>query len=78
MDSIVLLDAVAGHIGEMCQVSISTGDVYTGIYKGFAESTKDYPLTLRLAITKQEAIRIGMPKMPVIGIPFDVIVSVKF
>lgn len=78
MDSIELLDTIAGHVGETCQVSISTGDVYTGIYKGFAESTKDYPLTLRLAITKQEATRIGAPKMPVIGIPFDVVMSVKF
>lgn len=78
MDSIELQEATDGHLGEKCQVSVSTGDVYTGIYKGYGESTMENPLSLLLAINKQEATRIGVPERPEIGVPYDMITSVKF
>ena len=79
MDSIELLGQTVGHFGDKCLVSVSTGDVYTGIYRGYGESTKESPLAFRLQISKSEASRIGVPSdLSEIGVRYDVISSIEF
>ncbi|MDE5596149.1 MAG: hypothetical protein K2I89_11360 [Muribaculaceae bacterium] len=78
MDSIKLLSETAGKIGKTCSVSVTTGDTYSGCYHGYCESTKEYPLTLLLGISENEALRIGVPWLREIGVPYDVIDSIKF
>lgn len=78
MDSIELLRQTAGRFGDKCQVSVTTGDVYTGIFKGYGESIKENPLILHLGISKAEASRIGVPHLSEIGVSYDVVISVKF
>lgn len=78
MDSIQLLSETAGKIGQRCSVSVSTGDTYTGIYRGYCESTRENPLTLRLGISEEEAKRIGTSWLREIGVPYYVITNVNF
>ena len=78
MDSIQLLSDTAGKLGERCRVTVSSGDTYEGVYRGFCESTQEAPLTLRLAVSEQEANRIGVPWLRMVGIPYDVIISIQF
>lgn len=78
MDSIQLLSETAGKIGQRCSVSVSTGDTYTGIYRGYCESTRENPLTLRLGISEEEAKRIGTSWLREIGVPYDVITNINF
>lgn len=78
MDSIQLLSETAGKIGQRCSVSVSTGDTYTGIYRGYCESTREYPLTLRLGISEYEAKIIGTSWLREIGMPYYVITNVNF
>lgn len=78
MDSIQLLSETAGKIGLKCSVSVSTGDTYSGYYRGYCESTREYPLTLRLGISEREAKRIGISWLREIGIPYDVITNIQF
>lgn len=78
MDSIQLLSETAGKFGQACRVSVSTGDVYSGIYSGYCESTREYPLTLRLGISEDEANRIGTSWLREIGVPYDVITNIDF
>ena len=78
MDSIQLLSETAGRLGQKCDVSVSTVDTYSGYYRGFCESTREYPLTLRLAISEVEAKRIGMSWLREIAIPYDAITYIKF
>ena len=60
MDSIELLTKTARKIGQKCSVHVTSGDVYSGHYCGYCESTKENPLTLRLSIDAKEAERIGI------------------
>lgn len=78
MDSIQLLSETAGKFGQRCSVSVSTGDSYSGYYRGFCESTRVYPLTLRLGISEDEAKRIGTSWLREIGVPYDVITNIQF
>lgn len=78
MDSIQLLSETAGKIGQRCSVSVSTGDTYTGIYRGYCESTRENPLTLRVGISEEEAKRIGTSWLREIGVPYYVITNVNF
>ena len=78
MDSIALLERTFGHYGDKCKVTVSNGDTYTGIYRGYGESTRENPLMLRLGLSKSEATRIGVPYLAEIGIPYDVITAVDF
>lgn len=78
MDSIQLLTEIAGKFGKKCEVSVSTGDSYTGNYYGFLTSTPEYPLTLRLEISEDEANRIGVPWLREIGVPYNVITNIVF
>lgn len=78
MDSIQLLSETAGKIGQRCWVSVCTGDTYTGIYRGYCESTRENPLTLRLGISEEEAKRIGTSWLREIGVPYDVITNINF
>lgn len=78
MDSIELLTKTAGKIGQKCSVHVTSGDVYSGHYCGYCESTKENPLTLRLSIDAKEAERIGISWMREIGVPYDVITHISF
>ena len=78
MDSITLQEATFGRYGEKCKVSVSNGDVYTGIYRGYGESTREYPLTLRLGIDKTEATRIGVGHLDEIGVSYEMIEAIEF
>lgn len=78
MDSIQLVSETAEKFGQTCSVSVSTGDVYSGVYRGFGESTPEYPLTLRLGISEKEAERIGIGWLREIGVPYDVITNITF
>ena len=78
MDSILLLSETAGKVGQKCKVSVTTGDAYSGYYRGYCESTREHPLTLRLEISEEEAKRIGTPWLREIGVPYDVITNVSF
>lgn len=78
MDSIQLISETAGKLGQTCNVSVSTGDTYTGIYRGFCESTRENPLALRLGISEAEANRIGTSWLREIGVPYDVITNIQF
>lgn len=78
MDSIELVQKTSGKYGQGCKVSVSTRDVYTGIFNGFCESTPENPLTLRLLISKEQAIKIGVSYLSEIGVPYDVITEVNF
>ncbi len=78
MDSIQLLSETAGNFGKKCSVSVSTGETYSGYYRGYSDSTRENPLTLRLGIGENEANRIGVSWLREIGIPYDVITDVKF
>lgn len=78
MDSIKLLETTAGKMGQLCSVTVSTGDIYTGVYHGYCESTAENPLTLRLGIAESEAQRIGVAWLREIGVSYDVINNVKF
>lgn len=78
MDSIQLHSETAGKFGQQCSVSVSTGDSYSGYYRGFYESTREYPLTFRLGISEDEAKRIGISWLREIGIPYDVITNIQF
>ena len=78
MDSTQLLSETAGKIGQRCSVSVSTGDTYTGIYRGYCESTRENPLTLRVGISEEEAKRIGTSWLREIGVPYDVITNINF
>lgn len=78
MNSIQLLSETAGKIGQKCSVSVSTGNTYSGYYRGFCESTREYPLTLRLGISEDEATKIGTPWLREIGVPYDVILNIQF
>lgn len=78
MDSIQLLSVTAGKIGQTCTVTVSTGDTYVGLYRGFCESTRENPLTLRLGISEAEAYRIGTSWLREIGVPYNVIINIKF
>lgn len=78
MDSIQLLSETAGKIGQRCSISVSTGETYSGYYSGFCESTRKYPLTLRLDISEEEARRIGTHWLREIGVPYDVITNIQF
>ena len=78
MDSIQLLSETAGKFGQECKVSVTTGDTYTGLYRGFCESTRENPLTLRLGISEAEANRIGTSWLREIGVPYDVITNIIF
>lgn len=78
MDSIQLLSETAGEFGQRCAVSVSTGDTYSGYYRGFCESTRENPLTLRLGISENEAKRIGTSWLREIGVPYDVITNIQF
>lgn len=78
MDSIELVKATSGNYGEKCQVRVTTGDTYSGIFHGYGESPRENPLMLRLGITKAEADRIGVPYLSEIGIRYEVITSISF
>lgn len=79
MDSIELTGLTAGHQGEICRVFIDNGDVYSGIYRGYCQSTSENPLPLRLAISREEAKRIGIPQIfEEVGIRYESITDVKF
>ena len=78
MDSIELLETTFGHYGERCTIKVSTGDVYSGIYHGYSESTPENPLILRLIISNDEATRIGVPYMSEIGIRYEHIAAICF
>lgn len=78
MDSIKLLSETTGKFGQECSVSVSTGDTYTGYYRGYCESTRENPLTLRLGINEEESKRIGVSWLREIGVPYDVITDIKF
>ena len=54
------------------------GDTYFGYYRGYCESTREYPLTLRLGINEDEARRIGTSWLREIGVPYDVITNIQF
>lgn len=70
MDSIQLLTETAWQFGQRCSLSGTTGDTYTGYYRGYCESTPEYPPTLRLGISEEEAKRIGTPWLREIGVPY--------
>ena len=79
MDSIELTGLTAGHQGEFCRVFINNGDVYSGIYYGYAPSTSENPLLLQLAISREDAKRIGLPSVfDVVGIRYESITNVEF
>jgi len=78
MDSIKLIQEIAGKIGQSCKVSVTNGDLYDGVYHGYCESTRENPLALRLGISETEATRIGVSYLREIGIPYDVITDIKF
>lgn len=78
MDSIELTEKTKGKRGESCKVTVSTGDVYAGIFNGYSESTPDNPLVLRLILSKDEAARIGVSYLREIGMPYDVIRAIEF
>ena len=78
MDSIQLLSETAGKFGQRCSVSVTTGDTYSGYYRGYCESTRENPLTLCLGISEEEAKRIGTSWLREIGVPYDVITNIKF
>lgn len=79
MDSIQLLEATFGHNGERCEVKVTNGDIYVGVYHGYCDSFPAYPLSLRLGISKDEAIRIGIPSsVSEIGVSYDAIMSISF
>lgn len=78
MDSIEFCFKTAGKIGQKCSVHVTSGDVYSGHYCGYCESTKENPLTLRLGIDAKEAEKIGIPWMREIGVPYDVITHISF
>lgn len=78
MDSIQLVAETARKFGQTCSVSVSTGDVYSGVYRGYGESTPEHPLTLRLGISEKEAQKIGVGWLREIGIPYDVITNIRF
>lgn len=77
-DSIELLTKTAGKIGQECSVHVTSGDVYSGHYCGYCESTKENPLTLQLGIDAKEAEEIGISWMREIGVPYDVITHISF
>lgn len=78
MDSIKLLTETAGKNGCECKVHVTTGEIYSGLFCGYCESTREYPLTLRLCISEKEAARIGVPWLREIGVPYDVIDNISF
>ena len=78
MDSIELTSKTEGKFGQECKVSVGTCDVYSGVFRGYCESTKGYPLTLRLGISEKEAKRIGVSWLREIGIPYDAITDIQF
>lgn len=78
MDSIKLLSETAGKNGQECSVRVTSGEVYSGYYCGFCESTKENPLTLRLCIDAKEAERIGVSWLREIGVPYDVVNKISF
>lgn len=78
MDSIELLSETVGKFGQECSVHLTSGDVYSGHYCGYCDSTKENPLTLRLGIDAKEAERIGVPWMREIGVPYEVINNISF
>ena len=78
MDSIQLLSETTGKFGQRCEVSVSNGDTYSGLYRGFCESTPENPLSLRLSINENEANQIGTPWLREIGVPYDVITNIRF
>lgn len=78
MDSIELLKATAGKFGQQCKVEVSTGDIFSGIFRGYAESTPQAPLVLRLELSHNEAERIGVGSLHSIGVPYDVIKNIQF
>lgn len=78
MDSIELQEQTFGHYGDKCVVMLSTGEVYTGIYRGYEDSTKENPLMLRLEISRSEAARIGDTQLSEIDIRYEVITCVRF
>ncbi len=78
MDSIELVTMTSGKSGQECKVSVNTGEIYSGLFHGYCESTKEFPLTLRLYISGKEAARIGLPWLREIGIPYDVIDNISF
>ncbi len=78
MDSIELLKTTVGHYGKQCRVTVTTGDEYVGIYHGYAESTKENPLVLRLGVSSSEAERIGVPYLKEIGVSYEVITAITF
>lgn len=78
MDSISLVKETFGHYGEKCKIQVTSDSIYEGVYIGFAESTKENPLVLRLQISEKEANRIGAYGMRIIGIDYRVINNVEF
>ncbi len=78
MDSIELLEKTIGKHGKSCSVDVTTGDTYCGTFRGFAESTSENPLMLRLRISPNEAKRIGVPYLSEIGVRYDVIKAISF
>lgn len=78
MDSIQLVSETFGKFGQKCKVSVSTGETYEGYYHGYCESMQEYPLTLRLGISEDEAQRIGVSWLHEIGVPYDVITGIEF
>lgn len=77
MDSILLLEKLESCNGKQCKVSVSNGDEYVGCYKGAQAYDQLSPLAIILSISKSEAARIGIPYLQLIGIPYDVITSIK-
>lgn len=78
MDRIQLQLETAGKLGQKCSLKVSTGDTYKGYYRGFCESTREYPLILRLGISEDEAKIIGTSWLREIGMPYYVITNVNF
>lgn len=74
----MLLSETAGKFGQECKVYVTTGDVYSGYYRGFSEVTQEHPLTLRLEISEKEAKRIGVSWLREIGVPYDAIKDIQF
>lgn len=78
MDSIQLHSETAGKFGQRSSVSVSTGDTYSGYYRGVCKSTREYRIALRLGISEDKAKRIGTPWLREIGVPYDEITNIQF
>lgn len=78
MDSIQLISETAGKFGQKCSVSVTNGNTYNGIFRGYCESTKENPLTLRMNINESEAKKIGIAWLREIGISYEKITNIKF